>query len=473
MGGFFGAASREDCVFDVFYGTDYHSHLGTRRAGLAFYHPDHGFDKAIHNIESSPFRSKFFSEFNSMHGILGIGCISDFEAQPIFIRSHHGSFAITTVGKINNSAEIVSEILDSKTHFFEMQNGEINQTELVAALINRKDNFIEGIRYAQQVIDGSISMLILTTAGIYVARDRLGRTPISVGRKDDGSFCASFESFAFLNLGYKHYKDLGPGEIDVINLDSCVTLVAPGTDRKICAFLYVYYGYPSSCYEGISVESMRYRCGALQAKRDRQSGDPTPDIVAGVPDSGMACAIGYAGESHIPYARPFIKYTPTWARSFMPPSQAKRDLIARMKLIPIHDLIEDKSLLLFDDSIVRGTQLRETTDFLYESGAKEVHIRLGCPPILFRCRYLNFSRSGSDLDLITRRVIFELEGGDPPSEILAEYADPDSERYAAMVEKIRQIMHFTTLRYPRIDDLIEAIGLPADQVCTYCWNGKG
>ncbi len=473
MGGFFGAASKEDCVFDVFYGTDYHSHLGTRRAGLAFYHPETGFDKAIHSIESAQFRTKFTSEFNSMKGIYGIGCISDFEAQPIFVRSHHGSFAITTVGKINNIAELSEEILKSGTHFFEMQNAEINPTELVAALINRKDNFIEGIRYAQEVIDGSISMLILTPMGIYVARDKVGRTPISIGKKDDGSVCAAFESFSYLNLGYKRVRDLGPGEIGVMEIGSYKTLIEPGTKRKICSFLWVYYGYPSSEYEGITVEAMRYNCGRLLAKRDQIQGDVEPDIVAGVPDSGIAHAIGYANASGIPYARPFIKYTPTWPRSFMPPSQAKRDLIAKMKLIPMTELIDGKRLLLIDDSIVRGTQLRETTDFLYDSGAKEVHIRLGCPPILYVCRYLNFSRSNSAMDLITRRVIRALEGEDPSPEVLAEYADPDTERYHNMLEVIRKQMHFTSLRYHRLDDMIEAIGLPKEDVCTYCFDGEG
>lgn len=471
MGGFFGAASHEDCVFDVFYGTDYHSHLGTRRAGLAFYHPDSGFDKAIHNIESTPFRTKFTSECNTMKGVFGIGSISDYEAQPIFVRSHHGSFAITTVGKINNIDQIVETLLQNNTHFFEMRNGEINPTELVAAIINQKSNFIDGIRYAQELIEGSVSMLILTPLGIYAARDRLGRTPISIGKKEgqDG-FCASFESFAYLNLGYKHYKDLGPGEVAVFTPESFTTLIAPGKQKKICAFLWVYYGYPSSAYDGISVEQMRYNCGKLLAARDQ---DVKPDVVAGVPDSGIAHAIGYANASGIPYARPFIKYTPTWPRSFMPPNQNKRDLIAKMKLIPIHELIEDKILLLIDDSIVRGTQLRETTDFLYESGAKEVHIRLGCPPILYRCRYLNFSRSGSDLDLITRRIICELEGCDPDKETLKEYATPGTEKYDHMVERIRQEMHFTSLRYPHVEDMIEAIGLPEEDLCTYCWNGNG
>lgn len=467
MGGFFGAALKEDCVFDVFFGTDYHSHLGTRRAGLAIYDSKNGFDKAIHNIENAPFRTKFQSESTSMHGNIGIGCISDFEAQPILVRSHHGTFAVTTVGKINNADEIVDEIIKTDTHFFEMQNGEINPTELVAALINRKENLIDGIRYAQDTVDGSLSMLVLTPKGIYAARDRLGRTPIVIGEKESG-YCACFESFAYLNLGYKDYKELGPGEIAVITPDAVKTLVHPGKDMKICTFLWVYYGYPSSSYEGISVEKMRYNCGRLLARRDNVK----TDIVAGVPDSGIAHAVGYANESGIPFSRPFVKYTPTWPRSFMPTIQSKRDLIAKMKLIPVHDLIEGQSLLLIDDSIVRGTQLRETTEFLYKSGAKEVHIRPACPPLLFGCKYLNFSRSTSEMELIARRVIVELEGKYPDKETLYEYADPDSEKYKKMVELIGKKLHFTSLRYHRLDDMIEATGLPAEKLCTYCWNGK-
>lgn len=467
MGGFFATASKEDCVFDLFFGVDYHSHLGTRRAGLAVYDESEGFDKAIHNIENAPFRTKFTKESNEMHGTLGIGCISDFEAQPILVRSHHGTFAITTVGKINNANEIVDNIIKSNIHFFEMQNGDINPTELVAAIINQKDNFIEGIRYAQEIIDGSLSMLILTPKGIYCARDRLGRTPIVLGKKDEG-YCASFESFAYLNLGYSDYRELGPGEVVVMTADGVKTLVAPGKDMKICTFLWVYYGYPSSSYEGISVEKMRYNCGELLAKRD----DVKPDIVAGVPDSGTAHAIGYANQSGFPFSRPFVKYTPTWPRSFMPTHQSKRNLIAKMKLIPIHDLIEGKSLLLIDDSIVRGTQLRETTEFLYSSGAKEVHIRPACPPLLFGCKYLNFSRTSSEMELITRRVIKKLEGKDPTDEVLREYADPDSEKYNKMVEEIGKELHFTSLRYNRLDDLLEAVGIGEEKLCTYCWNGK-
>lgn len=468
MGGFFGVASKEDCVFDLFFGTDYHSHLGTRRAGLAVYDPETGFDKAIHNIENSPFRTKFTSESNSMHGIYGIGCISSFEAQPILVRSHHGTFAVTTVGDITNMEEILEKHVSSKTHFFEMQNGEINATELVAALINQKENFIEGIRFVQDVIEGSISMLLLTSKGIYAARDKYGRTPIVIGEKQGEGFCASFESFAYLNLGYRDYKELGPGEIVVFDADSVKTLVAPNDELKICTFLWVYYGYPSSSYEGISVEKMRYNCGKLLARRDNVD----VDIVAGVPDSGVAHAIGYSNEAHKPYARPFVKYTPTWPRSFTPTHPNKRKMIAKMKLIPIHDLIEDKKMLLIDDSIVRGNQLRETTEFLYECGAKEVHIRPACPPIMFSCKYLNFSRSTSDMDLITRRVINKLEGGEPDYETLQRYTDPDDEKYQMMVDEICKELHFTTLLYNRLDDMIEATELPKEKLCTYCWTGE-
>ena len=467
MGGFFATASKEDCVFDLFYGVDYHSHLGTRRAGMAVYSEESGFDKAIHNIENAPFRTKFTKESNEMHGTLGIGCISDFEAQPILVRSHHGTFAVTTVGKINNADEIVDQIIKTNTHFFEMQNGEINQTELVAAIINQKDNFIDGIRYAQEIVEGSLSMLVLTPLGIYCARDKMGRTPIVIGKKDTG-FCASFESFAYLNLGYTDYKELGPGEIAIMTSDGIKTVVAPGKDMKICTFLWIYYGYPSSSYEGISVEKMRYSCGQALAKRDNVK----PDIVAGVPDSGIAHAIGYSNESGVPFSRPFVKYTPTWPRSFMPTHQTKRNLIAKMKLIPIHDLIDGKSLLLIDDSIVRGTQLRETTEFLYNSGAKEVHIRPACPPLVYGCKYLNFSRSTSEMELITRRVIKELEGGDPDDKTLKEYTDPDSEKYQKMVDKICEKLHFTSLRYHRLDDMIESVGIGAEKLCTYCWNGE-
>ena len=466
MGGFFGVASKESCTFDLFFGTDYHSHLGTRRAGMAVY-GENGFSKEIHNIENTPFRTKFDKELAGLEGRYGIGCISDYEAQPILVRSHHGSFAITTVSKINNADEIVAEILKGSTHFFEMSNGEINSTELVAALINQKDNLIEGIQYALDTVDGSLSMLILTPVGIYAARDKMGRTPVVLGKKEDAR-CACFESFSYLNLGYENDRELGPGEIVVFDEKNCRTLVAPGDKMKICTFLWVYYGYPSASYEGVSVEKMRYNCGKLLARRDNVD----VDVVAGVPDSGTAHAIGYANESGIPFSRPFVKYTPTWPRSFMPTIQQKRDLIAHMKLIPVHDLIKDKKLLLIDDSIVRGTQLRETTEFLYESGAKEVHIRPACPPLLFGCKYLNFSRSKSEMELIARRVIRELEGEEVSKEVLQEYADPDNPKYQKMVDKICEKLNFTSLRYHRLDDMLESVGIDPDKLCTYCWNGK-
>lgn len=467
MGGFFGVASKNDCLFDLFFGTDYHSHLGTRRGGMAVY-GENGFDRAIHNIENTPFRTKFDHDMQVMKGNLGIGCISDYEPQPLIVRSHHGTFAITTVGKINNVDAIVNTIFSNgNPHFLEMSGGDINPTELVAAIINQKDNFIEGIKYAQELIDGSMTLLLLTPKGIYAARDKMGRTPVVIGKKDD-SYCASFESFAYLNLGYEDYKELGPGEIVVMTPDGVKTLCPPGKEMKICTFLWIYYGYPSSSYEGISVEKMRYNCGEKMAERDNVN----PDIVAGVPDSGTAHAIGYANKSGVPFSRPFIKYTPTWPRSFMPTIQSKRNLIAKMKLIPVHDLIKGKSLLLIDDSIVRGTQLRETTEFLYQSGAKEVHIRPACPPLVYGCKYLNFSRSNSEMELITRRVIEKLENGKVTDEILQEYTDPESEKYDRMVEEIRKELNFTSLRYNRLDDMLEAVGIDQNQLCTYCWNGK-
>ena len=467
MGGFFAVASKEDCVFDLFFGTDYHSHLGTRRAGMAVYGKK-GFDRAIHNIENSPFRTKFESDFHEMEGTMGIGCISDYEPQPLLVRSHHGTFAISTVGKINNTEALVADVFGKgNTHFLEMSGGDINATELVAALINQRDNIVEGIQYAQSVIEGSMTILLLTAKGIYAARDALGRTPVVLGKKD-GAYCASFESFAYLNLGYEPLRELGPGEIVVLTPEAVVTMAKPGTKMKICTFLWVYYGYPSSSYEGISVEQMRYNCGALLAKRD----DVRPDNVAGVPDSGTAHAVGYANASGIPFSRPFIKYTPTWPRSFMPTIQSKRNLIAKMKLIPVHDLIKDKSLLLIDDSIVRGTQLRETTEFLYKSGAKEVHIRPACPPLVYGCKFINFSRSTSDMDLITRRMIAKIEGDDVSAEVLKEYSNPDSERYGRMNEEIRKELNFTSLRYHRLDDLMESVGIDKECLCTFCWNGQ-
>ena len=467
MGGFFGVAAKEDCLFDLFFGTDYHSHLGTRRGGMAVY-GDKGFDRAIHNIENAPFRTKFDKDMKEMRGWYGIGCISDYEPQPLIVRSHHGTYALTTVSKINN-VDNLSELLfeNGLSHFLEMSGGDINATELVAALINQKENLIDGIRYAIEAVDGSLSLLLMNEKGIYAARDKVGRTPISIGRKD-GAFCAAFENFSYKNLGYKEYKELGPGEIVLLTEKNCITLRDPGSDMKICTFLWVYYGYPSSSYEGMSVEQMRYNCGAKMAGRDHVK----PDIVAGVPDSGTAHAIGYANASGIPFSRPFIKYTPTWPRSFMPTIQSQRNLIAKMKLLAVEDLIKDKSLLLIDDSIVRGTQLRETTEFLYQSGAREVHIRPACPPLVYGCKYLNFSRSSSEMDLITRRVIERLENGNVTDEVLEEYTNPDSEKYEQMVEEIRKELHFTSLRFNRLDDMLDSVGIDNCKLCTYCWDGK-
>ena len=467
MGGFFGVASKEDCVFDLFFGTDYHSHLGTRRAGMAVYDRERGFDRSIHNIENAPFRTKFDKEVTEMKGNLGIGSISDYEPQPLIVRSHHGTYSIATVGKINNTEEILTKLLfSSHIHFLEMSGGTINATELVATIINQKENIIEGLQYAQDLIDGSMTILLMTPKGIYVARDKMGRTPVAIGKKEN-AYCISFESFAYLNLGYVSERELGPGEIVVVTPEGMRTLVAPGKDMKICTFLWVYYGYPSSSYEGISVEKMRYNCGASMAKRD----DASPDIVAGVPDSGTAHAIGYSNTSGIPFSRPFIKYTPDWPRSFMPTIQSQRNLIAKMKLIPVRDLIQDRSMLLIDDSIVRGTQLRETTEFLYQSGAKEVHIRPACPPLLYACKYLNFSRSTSEMDLITRRVIKEMEG-DNKYVNLDAYSNPETPEFQAMVSRIGEQLNFTSLRYNRLDDMIDSVGIDRSKLCTYCWDGK-
>ena len=466
MGGFFGVASKNDCVFDLFFGTDYHSHLGTKRGGMVVHGAD-GFQRAIHNIENAPFRTKFERDVDEMEGTLGIGCISDNEPQPLLVRSHLGNFAITTVGRINNLDELVRRAFDEgTTHFLEMSGGNINPTELMAALINRRDSIPEGIRYAQSLIDGTMSMLVLTPTGIFAARDRLGRTPVIIGKKE-GAYCASFESFAYLNLGYEDCKELGPGEIDFITPESVEVVLPPHDDMKICTFLWVYYGYPSSSYEGMNVEQMRCHCGDMLARRD----DVQADTVAGVPDSGIAHAIGYSNRSGIPFSRPFIKYTPTWPRSFMPQKQSQRNLIARMKLIPVDALIRDKRLIMIDDSLVRGTQMRETTEFLYNSGAKEVHIRLACPPILHGCKYLNFSRSNSEYDLIARRVIKRLEGEDADRR-LPVYADPDSPEYARMLDEICKELQFTTLKYQRLDDMMASTGVSPCKLCTYCWNGK-
>lgn len=468
MSGFFGVVSKSDCVMDLFFGVDYHSHLGTKRGGLAIY-GEEGFQRSIHNIENSPFRTKFDHDVEVFKGTSGIGCISDNEAQPLLVNSHLGSFAISTVGRINNMEELRQECFESgKVQFLEMSRGRINPTEMVAALINLKDNLIDGITFAQEKIKGSMSIMLLFADKIYAARDKYGRTPIVIGKKRN-AFCASFESSAYINLGYNTYKELGPGEIVSITYDKIFQEKEANDNMKICSFLWTYYGYPTATYEGVNVETMRYKCGELIRKHDNVDAD----AVAGVPDSGIPHAIGYANESGIPYTRPFIKYTPTWPRSFMPTSQAQRNLIAKMKLIPVKELIENRRLVLIDDSIVRGTQLRETAEFLYKSGAKEVHVRPACPPILFACKYLNFSRSTSEMDLITRRVIVDLEGTENVSdEVLQQYADPNHPKYKAMVDEICNRMKFNSLQYHRLDDLIESIGIDSCKLCTYCFNGK-
>ncbi len=468
MGGFFGVVSEENCMFDLFFGVDYHSHLGTRRGGLCLYDKDKGFDRAIHNIENSPFRTKFERDFEEMKGQIGIGCISDMEPQPLIVRSHLGNYSITTVGRINNVSELTSMLFNNGySHFLEMSGGDINQTELVAALINQKESIVEGLNFVQESVNGSMSVLLMTSKGIYAMRDRYGRTPVILGAKE-GAQCASFENFAFHHLGYKTKRELGPGEVVFFDTEHDETLLKPRDEMKICSFLWVYFGYPTSIYENINVEEMRYRCGANMSARDDVK---DIDYVAGVPDSGTAHAVGYAKASGIPFARPFIKYTPTWPRSFMPTTQVKRNLIAKMKLLPVEPLINGKKMVLIDDSIVRGTQLRETTEFLFNSGAKEVHVRPACPPLLYGCKYLNFSRSTSDMDLITRRVIAEREKEVTP-EVLEDYSNPDSKNYKEMEGCICKQMKFTSLKYNRLDDMINAVGLNPCKLCTYCFDGK-
>jgi len=464
MGGFFGVASREDCVLDLFYGTDYHSHLGTCRGGLAIL--DGGdFHRHIHDISNAQFRSKFEDDIKEMHGHSGIGVISDNESQPLIIGSHLGPYAIATVGIITNIDHLAKEAFRKRTtHFSEMSGGGVNPTELVATLINEGDSFEAGIRNAQDQIEGSCSILLLTHDGIYAARDRLGRTVVVIGKKE-GAYAAAFETTAFPNLDYEVDRYLGPGEAVLITPDGVEQKNSPGERLQICAFLWVYYGFPASTYEGINVEEVRYRCGALLAKRD----DAEIDLVAGIPDSGTGHAVGYANEARVPYARPFAKYTPTWPRSFMPQAQTMRELVARMKLIPIADLIKGKRLLFCEDSIVRGTQLRDTIQRLYDYGAAEVHMRPACPPLIYGCKFLGFSRSKSEMDLAARRAIRELEGD--ASGAIHEYADPDSDKHAAMVDRIANRLSLTSLRYQRLDDLVQAIGLPKDKLCTYCWDG--
>ena len=473
MGGFFGIASRTDCMMDVFFGVDYHSHLGTRRAGLAAYDPEIGLQREIHNIENSPFRTKFEHTLEEMKGTSAIGCISDTDPQPLLIRSCLGSFAITTVGIVNNAAALIDQYLSfSGGHFDAMTGGRVNSTELVAALVSQKSSFCEGIQFAQRVIDGTANILILTEDGrLIAARDRLGRIPVQIG-KDENGWCASFEQFAYTKLGFEHVKELGPGEIVELTPDGMTQLAAPGEEMRMCAFLWSYYGYPTSTYEGINVEAMRYRNGAAIAERDIAQGRSMDiDYVGGVPDSGTPHAIGYANRTGKPFARAFIKYTPTWARSFTPARQADRNKVAKMKQIPVHELIVDKNLLFVDDSIVRGTQLRETVEFLYENGARSVHMRSACPPIMYGCKYLNFSRATNDMELISRQTIVELEGEEGLKH-LDEYADGNTERGKRMRQTICDKFKFASLGFQTINGVVKAIGLEPCKLCTYCWNGK-
>ena len=473
MGGFFGAALHEDCLADVFFGVDYHSHLGTRRAGIAAYDKTVGLQRAIHNIENSPFRTKFEHVFEEMKGNSAIGCISDSDPQPLLIRSNLGTYAICMVGIINNSKELIDQYLSfSGGHFGAMTGGAINSVELLAAMINQKSDFVEGIRFAQKVIDGSASLLILKEDGtILAARDRLGRTPVLVGKGENG-YCVTFESFAYKKLGYEDEKELGPGEIVEITADGVKQLAAPGKEMRICAFLWSYYGYSPSNYEGVNVETMRYRNGEIMAENDAKNGlNEGIDYVGGVPDSGTPHAIGYANKSGIPFARPFIKYTPTWPRSFMSANQLDRKKVAKMKQVPVHELIQDKNLLFVDDSIVRGTQLKETVDFLYDNGAKSVHMRSACPPIMCSCKYLNFSRSTNEMELIARRTIMELEGEEGFRHI-DEYSDSNTERGKNLRRAICENLHFASLEFQSLEGIIKAIGLEPCKLCTYCWTGK-
>ena len=474
MGGFFGIVSGQDCMLDVFFGVDYHSHLGTRRAGMAAWDAEIGLQRKIHNICNAPFRTKFEHIFEEMRGTSAIGCISDADPQPLLIRSNLGTYAICMTGVINNAEELIDQYLSfSGGHFDSMTGGRINQTELLSALINQKSDFAEGIRFAQKSIVGTASILILTDKGtIIAARDRMGRLPVAVGKREN-SYAVAFESFAFHKTGYEDVCELGPGEIVELTPEKMTQLVAPGKKKKICSFLWSYYGYPTSCYEGVNVEEMRYRNGAIMAENDMAAGRDDPiDYIGGVPDSGTPHAIGYANRSGTPFARAFIKYTPTWSRSFMPANQTDRDKIAKMKQIPVNALIRDKNLLFVDDSIVRGTQLRETVEFLYESGAKSVHMRSACPPIMYACKYLNFSRSNSDLELIARRVILELEG-EEGFEHIDEYADGSTERGKNLRECICKKFNFASLEFQTLEGVIKAIGIDPCELCTYCWNGAG
>lgn len=473
MGGFFGISSKRDCLADVFFGTDYHSHLGTRRGGMAAYDREIGLQRSIHNIENAPFRTKFEHVFEEMKGTSAIGCISDSDPQPLLIRSALGTYAICIIGIVNNAEALTEQYFSCGSgHFNAMTGSAVNSTELVAALISQRDNFTDGIRFAQSVIEGTASILILKEDGkIIAARDKVGRLPILIGKDADG-YCATFESFAYKKLGYEDERELGPGEIVELSPDGVKQLAAPGEEMKMCAFLWSYYGYPTSNYEGVNVETMRYRNGEIMAQSDKEAGNAEGiDYVGGVPDSGTPHAIGYANESGIPFARPFIKYTPTWPRSFMPPKQTERNKVAKMKLVPVHELIQDKSLLFVDDSIVRGTQLRETVEFLYDNGAKAVHMRSACPPIMYSCKYLNFSRGTSDMELIARRVIMELEGEEGFNHI-EEYSDGSTERGKNLRKTICEKFHFASLEFQSLEGIVKAIGVDPCKLCTYCWNGK-
>lgn len=473
MGGFFGAATEHSCISDVFFGTDYHSHLGTRRGGMTAYSAEKGFQRSIHSIENSPFRTKFENDVENMEGNLCIGTISDTDPQPILLKSRMGTYAVCNIGIINNDEELCNELLSNSSASFEtMSSGKVNSSSLIGALIAQKDNIVDGIRYAQERINGTISLLILTEDGIIAARDKDGRLPIIIGRRDDG-YCVSFESFAFQKLGYDIYREMLPGEIVKITSKRAEVL-SEGCQKnlKICTFLWTYYGYPNSVYEGVTVETMRTRNGEIMAEHDIENGTlPDVDFICGVPDSGVPHAIGYANRSGIPFARPFIKYTPTWPRSFMPQSQTMRNKVAKMKLIPVHELIEGKKLLFVDDSIVRGTQMRETVEFLYANGAKEVHMRSACPPIMYGCKYLNFSRSTSELDLIARRIIHEFEG-EEGVKYINEYSDTNTERGKRLRAEICRRLKLTSLEFQSLEGTVKAVGLPESGLCSYCWNGK-
>ena len=473
MGGFFGAVCHKDAICDVFFGTDYHSHLGTKRAGMAAYDCEVGLQREIHNISNSPFRTRFEHVFDEMKGTAAIGCISDSDPQPLLICSNLGKYAICVIGIINNAEELIqNHLTQTGGHFNAMTGGKVNSTELVAALIDQKNTFCEGLLFAQEVIEGSATILILRDGGTLIAaRDRMGRTPMLIGKGEDG-YCVTFESFAYKKLGYDDERELGPGEIVEISADGIKQLAPPRKEMRICAFLWSYYGFPTATYEGVNVEVMRYRNGRIMAENDALLGNNEGiDYVCGVPDSGTPHAIGYANESGVPFARPYIKYTPTWSRSFMPNSQADRKKVAKMKQIPVHELIKDKNLLFVDDSIVRGTQLKETVDFLSQNGARAIHMRSACPPIMYSCKYLNFSRATSEMELLARRIVMELEGEEGFAH-LEEYSDSSTERGKKLRASICEKLHFDSVEFQTLDGVIKAIGIEPCKLCTYCWNGK-